>query len=101
MQNGRQATIQIPGTPPQRRHLSLIPTLTNPAKVGDCVMPAQLDIILMSDGRAGQSVSLRAGHEVRLDLTGVTHQAKVIVTLHVQDISCTVDLGVGEAILYN
>lgn len=101
MQNGGQAAIQIPGTPPQRSHLALIPILTNFSKVGDCVNPAQLDVTTVIDGQQRRSVRVRPGHEARLDLTSVTHQASVTVTLHVQDPSCTVDLSVGQAILYN
>jgi hypothetical protein len=101
MQNGGQATIQIPGTPPQRRHFALIMTLTNTAQVGDCVNPARLDVTPVIDGEQRQPVSLRPGHEARLDLTGATHQASVIVTLHVQDPFCAVNLGVNQAVLYN
>jgi hypothetical protein len=101
MQNGSQEIIEIPGMPPQRRHLFLISTLTNAAKVGDCVAPAWLHISLMIDGKQAQSVSVRSGHEARLDLAGVTHQANAIVTVQMQDPSCTVALGVDEAVLYN
>lgn len=55
----------------------------------------------MIDGEHRQPVSLRPGHEARLDLTGATHQAGVIVILHVQDPFCAVNLGVNQAVLYN
>jgi hypothetical protein len=101
MQNDGRATIQIPGTPPQRSHLALIPTLTNHSPVGDCVNPAQLDITPVIDGQHRPFLSLRSGDEARLDLTGVTHQASVIVALHEQDPFCMVDLDVDQAVLYN
>jgi EmrB/QacA subfamily drug resistance transporter len=102
MHDGGQAAIQIPGTPPQRRHLILILTLTNSASVGDCVNPARLDVTPVMDGQQWPSITgLRSGHETRLDLTGTARHTGVIVTLYVPEPSCTVDLNVNKAILYN
>jgi hypothetical protein len=54
------------------------------------------------DGQQGPSVNdLRSGQEVQLNLTSVTRQTSVLVTLHVSDSSCTVNLDVSKAILYN
>lgn len=101
MQDGGQETIQIPGSPPQRRYLSITPTLINSAKVGDCVGPARLDLTPVIDGQHRMPVSVRPNHEARLDLTGVTRKASVLVTLHTPDSSCRVKLGVDQAVLYN
>jgi hypothetical protein len=101
MHDGEQATIQIPGLPPQRRHLAITPTLINPANVGDCVTPARLNLTPVIDGQQREPISVRPGHEARLDLTGVTHQASVLVALYTPDTSCKIDLGVGQAVLYN
>ncbi len=101
MQDGGRATIHIPGEPPKRRNLAIIPNLINTASVGDCVKPAQLDLTPVIDGQQRQSVKARPGHEARLDLAGAHHQASVLVTLHTPDLSCRVDLTVDQAVLYN
>lgn len=101
MHDGEQATIQIPGRPPQRDHLAIVLTLTNPAEVGDCVRPARLDITSVIDGRQRQLESVRPDQEIRLDLSEVTHSAAILVTLHTPDPACAVDLRVGQAVLYN
>ncbi|MGQ0773432.1 MAG: hypothetical protein ACT4NY_03285 [Pseudonocardiales bacterium] len=107
MHDGGQATITIPGRPPQHDHLAIVLTLTNHADVGDCVRPAKLDItpIIDStpviDGRPEQLTSVRPGQEVRLDLSDVTRQAAVLVTLDTPDPSCRVELRVSQAVLYN
>ncbi|MGH3939039.1 MAG: hypothetical protein ACRDTG_10480 [Pseudonocardiaceae bacterium] len=102
MRDGGQATIQIPGQPPQRRYLAIVLTLTNPAEVGDCVAPAQLNITPVIDGQQQQPFSVRPGDEAKIDLTTVSHRASVLVTLHIPDQSlCRVDLGVSQAVLYN
>ena len=101
MQDGGQATIHVPGQPPQRRNLAIIPNLINTATIGDCVKPAQLDLTPVIDGQQRQPVKVRPGHEARLDLAGATHQASVLVILHTPDPSCRVDLGVDQAVLYN
>ncbi|MGH8574071.1 MAG: hypothetical protein ACREX8_16080 [Gammaproteobacteria bacterium] len=102
MHDGGQATIQIPGEPPPRRRLALILTLTNLASVGDCVHPARLDIAPVIDGQRWPSVDgLRSGRETRLNFTGATRRTGVVVTLHMPDPSCAVDLNVDRAILYD
>lgn len=102
MRDGDQVTIQIPGQPPQRRYLAIVPTLTNPSSVGDCVNPAKLDIVTVIDGWQRDSKSgVRPGRETELDLTGVTRQASLLVTLHVPDSFCEIDFGIAQAVLYN
>ncbi|MGQ0775086.1 MAG: MFS transporter [Pseudonocardiales bacterium] len=102
MRDGGQATIQIPGEPPPRRRLALILTLTNLARVGDCVNPARLDIAPVIDGQQWPSVDgLQSGRETRLNFTGATRRTDVVVTLHMPDPSCAVDLNVDRAILYD
>jgi EmrB/QacA subfamily drug resistance transporter len=102
MHDDRQATIQLPGTPPPRRHIVLVLTLTNAASVGDCVNPARLDVTPVIDGQQWPSTDgVQPGREIRLNLTGAVHHTGVVVTLHVPDSSCTVDLQVSRAILYN
>lgn len=102
MHDGGQATIQIPGEPPPRRRLALILTLTNHASVGDCVNPARLDLAPVIDGQQWPSVDgLQSGRESRLNFTGATRRTGVVVTLHMPDPSCEVDLNIARAILYD
>lgn len=101
MHNGEQATALIPGNPPQREKLSLIPTLTNPDMVGDCAGPAQLQVELVVDGVPGLPLLSFPGDEINLDLKGVTRRAHVLITPYLQDSSCRVDLGVEKAVLHD
>lgn len=101
MQDGEQATIPIPGDPPQRAKLSLIPTLTNPATVGDCVGSAQLQVELVVDGVPGLLLWSFPGEEINFDLEGVTHRADILITPQLQDSACRVDLAVINAVLHN
>jgi hypothetical protein len=102
MQDGMQAIVQIPGTPPARRYLAITPTLTNTQSVGNCVGSALLDITLVVDGRRGfEQSEWPPDHELRLDLKGTTQEARVLVTVHMDDTACKVNLGLKEAVLYN
>jgi hypothetical protein len=100
--DGAQASITLPGEPPERRYLSLTPTLVNPRTVGDCVAAAELDITLVVDGKLQDpSPGHRSNRELRLDLDGVSRDAKVLFTVHMPDPGCGVDLDLSEAVLFN
>ena len=102
MRDRTSAIIEIPGTLPQRRHLALTLSLSNPATVGDCVHSARFDVSPVIDGQQWPPITgVRAGRETRIDLIAITHQMSLILDLHVADPSCTVNLGVGKAVLYN
>jgi len=102
--NGQAAVIQILDMPPKRRHLALVLNLTNPsAKISDCVNPAELNITPVIDSleEVEESKKLRSRDEARFDLTGVTHEASLKVTLSEPDKDCAVNLDILEAVLYN
>jgi hypothetical protein len=101
MRDGTQATIQIPGGLAGRSHLALTPTLTNPLNVGDCVGAAQLTLTPVINGEQRRPVDARPGREARLNISGASDAANLLVTLHEQDSLCTVNLGIGEAALYS
>lgn len=101
MEDGGQATISIPGDPPQREKFSLIPTLTNLATVGDCAGSAQLQVKLVIDGVPGTPLWSFPDEEILFDLEGVARSASVLVTPYLQDSSCRVVLGVSKAVLHN
>jgi hypothetical protein len=102
--NDQAAVIQILDMPPKRRHLALILNLTNlSAKVSDCVNPAELNITPVIDSleEVEEPKKLRPRDEARFDLTGVTHEASLKVTLSEPDKDCAVNLDILEAVLYN
>jgi hypothetical protein len=74
--------------------------LTNLAGIGDCVSPARLDVTPVIDGQQWPSINgLQSDHETRLKFTGATRQNGVVVTVHMPDSSCAVDLNVNKSIL--
>lgn len=102
MTSGKLATIDIPGTPPERHNFAFTPTLTNPSTVGDCVGSARLDVSLVLDGRTTiQKTGLPPQEEIRMDLDGVTRDAQVLVSVDMQDAACEVKLSLSEAVLFN
>ncbi|MGD6741546.1 hypothetical protein ACOKM3_06820 [Streptomyces sp. BH106] len=100
MQNGSTATLSVPKYP-DRDALSLTLTMTNSRAFGDCVVPATLRATSFVDGRATGSATVRPGKETRLAMGKVERQARVTLLLREPDRSCSVDLGVAEAVLYN
>ncbi|MGD6749551.1 hypothetical protein [Streptomyces sp. BH105] len=100
MQNGSTAVLSVPKHP-DRDALSLTLTLTNSRDFGDCVVPATLSATSFVDGRATGSVTVRPGKETRLTMGKVERQARVTLLLREPDRSCSVGLGVAEAVLYN
>lgn len=100
-QQGSTARLGIPGNPPIRHRLALTLRLDNPSGQGDCVVPAELAVMLVTDGRQVPQGHARSGEELRLNLGEVTNNAYVQVTLSVPDRTCVLRLRVTEAILYN
>jgi hypothetical protein len=100
-QRGATARLGIPGSPPSRHRLSLTLRLDNPSGQGDCVVPAKLAVVLITDGRRLPQGTVRSGEELRLNLGEVAHSARVEVTLSVPERTCALRLQVEEAILYN
>ncbi|RCG31255.1 hypothetical protein DQ384_11020 [Sphaerisporangium album] len=84
-----------------RDRLALILRLVNPAKVGNCVGPATLNVAPIVDGKWGIPVTVSSGEEARLSLAGVERRAGARVIVNMTDLACVVDLTVAEAILYN
>lgn len=101
LHHNQTATLDIPGDPPERRHLALTLALINNAGTGDCVLPASLNIAVKADGQVLSTRDGRAGKELRLKLGEVARGAQILVTLSERDPACTVDLKVTEAVLYN
>ncbi|SDM30188.1 hypothetical protein [Nonomuraea jiangxiensis] len=98
-------SIQIPGKPPERDNLALRFAIANRSTVGDCVVPAKLYIEPIFDRRgpapADTALAIRPSQELRLDVSDALGHVIIKVTLLEPDLSCTVDLRIIEAILYN
>lgn len=85
-----------------RDNLALTLRLVNTKTVGNCVTPATLDITPKLDGKDGDTVKgVRSGKEVLLPLEGSKRQVKAEIVVHLPDPSCTVNLTVSEAVLFN
>ncbi|WP_436632817.1 hypothetical protein [Actinomadura kijaniata] len=101
LHNGGVATLQIPDSP-DREKISLTLTLTsNHPEIGDCVVPAALRLKLTVDGRDWGGATARSGQEVRLSLGKVERSAALTAAVSIPDPTCSVDLRVAEAILFN
>jgi hypothetical protein len=102
MEDGSQATVEIPGRPPGRENLSITFTLANARSTGNCVVPATLEVRLLADDRWSNPPAIaHSGEEIRLPLSRVKDRAGVQVDLRVPDGSCLLHLKVSEAVLYN
>ncbi|MFC9971187.1 hypothetical protein ACFVH6_09850 [Spirillospora sp. NPDC127200] len=101
LRSGAAATLQIPRSP-DREHLSLTLALTsNRPEIGDCVVPATLRLKLTVDGRDWGDATVRSGQEVRLPLGEVERSAALTAAVSSPDPTCSVDLRVAEAVLFN
>lgn len=102
MRDQAQATVVLPGAPPERTHVVFTPVLENPSKVGNCAGSARLDVVAKLDGvESTVHTDLPHAREIRIALTGVTKRAEIMITVHMQDEACTVDLRIKKATLYN
>lgn len=85
-----------------RDNLALTLRLVNPEPVGNCVTPATLDITPILDGKHGDTVKgVSSEKEVLLPLDGAKRQISARVVVHLPDPSCSVNLTVSEAVLFN
>ncbi|MGI5170320.1 hypothetical protein ACQEU3_38805 [Spirillospora sp. CA-253888] len=101
LRSGGVATLQVPRSP-DREHISLTLALTsNRPEVGDCVVPTTLRLKLTVDGRDWGDATARSGQEVRLPLGKVERSAVLTVAVATSDPTCSVDLRVAEAVLFN
>jgi hypothetical protein len=96
-----ETTIQIPGHPPRRNELTLMPVLTNSSSTGDCVVPARIDVNLFADKEFRTHISANSGQRVTLSLVNIRQNAQIGLTLHEPDSACGVTLRLAEAILHN
>ncbi|SEG53682.1 hypothetical protein SAMN04489712_106109 [Thermomonospora echinospora] len=102
LRDGSTATVRI-RPPLGRSHLYLVFGLTNRSEVGDCVDPATLRGTLTVDGVDRGEIDARAGQELRYPLGKAENSVDLTVTLSEEkgDRTCSVDLRVTEAVLYN
>lgn len=102
MADGETATVIVPGQPPNRDHITLVPVITNTATTGDCVDPAKLVVTPVVDGRSGESTVVRSGEAARVSIQGATRQVAVtiVVDQSAGDSSCLVNLGIDRAFLH-
>jgi nucleoside phosphorylase len=93
-------TITDPGS--WRQYLDLTIVLENRRQVGDCTNPAQLHLVVITDGHTRHKVPLaRSNEPVTVDIGGVQRTVLVEVTVDIPDESCHVDLSVADAVLHN
>jgi hypothetical protein len=100
--DGSAATLVLPGTPPERDHITLVPTITNPAATGSCVDPALLVVTPHVDGQPGESVTVRSGEPAEVSLEGAASRASVTVEVDQSqgDTGGLVDLHIERAVLH-
>lgn len=100
--DGSQAMLVVPGTPPQRRYLSMTPLLDNIGPTGDCEGASRLAFTRIIDGRKESPLTdVVSRTEVILDLGAATQSARVLVDLSADDPECRVELLIQEAVLFN
>jgi hypothetical protein len=102
MGDGDTATIVVPGQPPKRAHITLVPVITNTAATGDCVDPARLVVTPVVDGRPGPSTVVRSGEPARVSIAGAAREVvlQVVVDQSAGDPSCRVNLRIDRAYLH-
>lgn len=95
--------IGVPGEPPARGHVNLVPVLQNEGTTGSCVSPADIVLTPVVDGVVRRSVTGSSGHAVDVPIENATRDAHILAeidNLH-DDAECRVTLTVTRAVLHD
>jgi len=102
--HGSSLLMSVPGTPPDRDHLTIAISLKNAQTTGNCERTAKLDLTpVLDDSHKTSVVDQLPGNEIELSLTGVKRKAEVLIALRYGEGNqgCEVDLYVDKAVLHD
>ena len=103
--HGGVATLTLPDrySPPPRDNLTLVVSLDNLDKSGDCENTALLDIAPVLDDNEKKPTTVRSGTSATISLRGTQNTARVKVTVRYEagNVKCKVQIQVDKAVLHD
>jgi hypothetical protein len=99
----RHYTFDVPGHPPERGFLTIVPSLHNTKETGDCEQTATIELRPTLDNHPKDPVTVRPGQRADLPLAGTARDAKIEITVHYPPglEACAVDLSIDKAVLHD
>ncbi|WP_148088860.1 hypothetical protein [Saccharothrix texasensis] len=103
--HGGAATLVLPELyrPPPRENLTLVVSLKNTERSGDCERTARLEFVPVIDGRKGWFTTVAPRTDVTIPLGEVHNEAHIEVTIRYEtaNIECKVLMQIDKAVLHD